>query len=189
VLVGAGVVAVSTLAAVAVFASLRAWAPRAVGAPAEPPRVQVVIVESDPVGARIEWQSKVLGVTPAAVELPVGINTLHIIKEDFAPEDLVIAVNAGGTKTHHARITLKAVRDPTPVAVAVAVTPPDPPRLVPKRSRGPKGRWAPAAPRAPATATPVLDNTPSSGTPSAAPAVGRADEHHRVRLFNDEHGN
>jgi eukaryotic-like serine/threonine-protein kinase len=98
-----------------------------------------VVVESDPPGARVEWDGKLVGETPATLHLPVGTQTLNLSKDGFTVEALSVTVAADASEKH-SHITLKRTvsdRPAEPSATAPAA-PPTPVRPAPAPAANPQ---------------------------------------------------
>ncbi len=161
-------VAVACLAAVAVaFFALRAREPRTPAATAAAPlspaasapvaSTSPVHFDSAPVGAVIEWNGKVLGRTPADVQLPAGSQTLTLSQDGFQPQ----------------QVTLE-VKPPLPDARAVVLAPLATAATSPSASAAPdSGRSPSARPR---------PGVPQTAPPSASASAARP----RIRVVGDD---
>jgi hypothetical protein len=107
-------IAVATLALLALaggtaaYLVTRAPAPAPTAARAES-GMRPVAIESEPPGARVEWNDRLLGETPLSTVLPTGVQSVRIVKEGFAPETLAVTVSADEAAGHKTKVTLKPV--------------------------------------------------------------------------------
>jgi serine/threonine-protein kinase len=78
---------------------------------------RLVALDSDPAGARVVLEGKLLGETPLTVQLAPGSHAVEVAKEGFLPETLSLTIAAGETENRRFRITLKPLN---PGALAAA---------------------------------------------------------------------
>ncbi|AKU95896.1 serine/threonine protein kinase [Labilithrix luteola] len=68
-----------------------------------------IAVVTDPPGARVEWEGKLLGETPLSTTLPVGIHSLKLTHEGYAPETLSVTVSPNDAEGRKAQLTMSKV--------------------------------------------------------------------------------
>jgi serine/threonine-protein kinase len=112
---------VLVLAGVAVFVIAKR-AP-VVASSASTDNTKTAMIESDPPGARVEWNGKLLGDTPLTATLPIGAQSLVVTKDGFAPETLSVTVSSDDPAGRKTKITLKPANGSAP-SVAVPKTSP-----------------------------------------------------------------
>ena len=146
--------------------------PAAAAAPAAAPAIatRAVALESDPAGARVALEGRLLGETPLTVQLPVGSHAVEVAKAGFSPETLSVTVAGGETEVRRFRITLKPLKAVEAASTARAAGLPP---ATPARTGLTAGRpWAPAATTVADAAKRSVDPPAVSGT--AAPAVAKS---------------
>jgi serine/threonine protein kinase len=200
IVVGVGLLAVA-LALVAVGVVVRGTHSASTLATAQ---TQPVLIESEPAGARVEWDGKLLGETPLTLRLPVGSQSLKLTKDGYSPETLGVNVTADGADKH-SFITLKTREVPSASVAAVtkftrapAATPaPQQAKALPTapRTAAPKIQPAPVVASAPAAVTvaaasPMAPTStppkPSAAMTATAARVRVVDDTKRVRILDDD---
>ena len=191
------VLAAAVLGGGALFFLRGARAPAVVASTAAvTPVSYLAVVESEPSGARVEWEGKLLGETPLNAQFPAGTQALRLSKDGHVAETLTVAFGGDGATTRRVHVTLKR-------AETLAATPVRSPTGTPKAAPAPAalGRGAPsraapsrggaAAAVVPTATAPAVPPAAASGlgTPpatSAAPAKVRVlDDSNRVRIVDD----
>jgi serine/threonine-protein kinase len=212
VVIAASVLVLALVGVTTLFILRRAAAPvGAVSAQAVPgPLLHQVSIESDPIGARVEWQGRLVGETPVDVQLPPGVHALHIAKDGYTPENLTVTVAADDSETRSSRVTLRRL-SPTPntpqagpTAPQAAAAPralpgpaaPNGPPPVVGRPLGHPGRpplptpvavAPPTTSAAPPPPPPAPSPGPTATTTSTAPTrVKLLDDNNRVRILDDK---
>jgi serine/threonine-protein kinase len=176
-------------------------------APPATTRFHPVSLDSDPAGARVEWNGKPVGETPATFQLPAGTQVLRVTKDGYVPEYVSVTVTPDSPE--HPRVTLQRLVPPQNSTPALGTAQLSPglvghPTVLPRGLVGgvPRGAKMPPPPPLPppvaASATPPAQ--PPAPTPPAvaakppppAPASASAqrvrifDDGSRVRLFDDQ---
>jgi serine/threonine-protein kinase len=194
IVMGACLAVVCALGLAAAFFLRRPQPAPAASAPAPAaPVLRPVAIESDPVGARVEWQGKLAGETPLDLQLPPGVHTLHMTKDGYVAEDLAVTVAAGDTDTHLSRVVLKKVPPPPAPSSSALANPWGRPALTPSARPHPKPQplattsglaVAPSVPPVPPPAATTA--APTSATTAAPPRVKLLDDNNRVRILDEK---
>src|SRR5262249_19149554 len=72
-------------------------------------RATFVTVVSDPPGAMVQWNGRMMGATPATMELAPGSQSLSLSKEGFAASDILVDVPQSSDQPLLRTVTLKSL--------------------------------------------------------------------------------
>jgi serine/threonine-protein kinase len=140
----------------------------ATAAPSPPiASVGTVHLETSPAGASIQRDGRIIGQTPADVELPAGAQTLTLSADGYEPEDVTVDVKSGIPAAR--AIALRAKSPPATSSVASTLV-----RQPPRGSQGQATRPRPS--QAPSVASSAPSASPSASAPKPKIRVVGEDE-------------
>jgi len=70
---------------------------------------QPITIVTEPPGARVEWEGKLLGETPLSATLPVGVHALTLSRTGYGKETVSVTITADDPKDHRVQLTLNAL--------------------------------------------------------------------------------
>jgi hypothetical protein len=129
--------------------------------------VGTVHLETSPAGASIQRDGRIIGQTPADVELPAGAHILTLSADGYEPEDVTVDVKSGIPAAR--AIALRAKSPPATSSVASTLV-----RQPPRGSQGQTTRPRPS--QAPSVASSAPSASPSASAPKPKIRVVGEDE-------------